>query len=99
MAKLKFDMAKSFKRDLRKHYLALIGEAWTEVSNCLLNGLPIPEKYQDHPLKGDKSGLRDCHIKPDIVVMCVKFSITVFTLLSLHRLTLMACSAIILIKP
>lgn len=98
MAKRKFDMAKSFKRDLRKHYLALIGEAWTEVSNCLLNGLPIPEKYQDHPLKGDKSGLRDCHIRPDIVVIYVKFPITVFTLLSLHRLILIACSAIILIK-
>ena len=69
MAKHKFQMAKSFKRDLRKHYLALIGEAWTEVSNCLLNGLPIPEKYQDHPLKGDKSGLRDCHIRPDLVLI------------------------------
>ena len=91
MAKRKFDMAKSFKRDLRKHYLALIGEAWTEVSNCLLNGLPIPEKYQDHPLKGDKSGLRDCHIRPDIVVIYVKFPITVFILLSLHRLILIAC--------
>ncbi|ACA31192.1 type II toxin-antitoxin system YafQ family toxin [Histophilus somni] len=69
MAKRKFDMAKSFKRDLRKHYLALVGEAWAEISNCLLNDLPIPEKYQDHPLKGDKSGFRDCHVKPDLVLI------------------------------
>lgn len=69
MAKRKFDIAKSFKRDLRKHYLALVGEARTEVSNCVLNDLPIPEKYKDHPLKGDKSGFRDCHIKPDLVLI------------------------------
>ena len=62
-------MAKSFKRDLKKHYLALIGEAWTEVSNCLFFVFLVPEKYQDHPLKGDKSGLRDCHIKPDLVLI------------------------------
>lgn len=42
--KRKFDMAKSFKRDLKKHYLVLVGEEWTEVSNCLLGGLPMPKK-------------------------------------------------------
>ena len=69
MTRRKFAMAKSFKKDLKKHYLHWVGEAWTEVSNCLLNGLPMPEKYQDHPLRGDKTGLRDCHIKPDLVLL------------------------------
>lgn len=32
----KFEMSNAFKRDLKKHHLALIGEAWTEVANCLL---------------------------------------------------------------
>ena len=26
---------------------------------------PLPEKYQDHPLKGDYKGYRECHIEPD----------------------------------
>ena len=26
---------------------------------------PLPEKYQDHPLKGDYKGHRECHIEPD----------------------------------
>lgn len=69
MAKRKFDMGSPFKRDLKKHYLALIGEAWTEVADCLLNAKPLPEKYQDHPLQGDKRGFRDCHIKPDLVLI------------------------------
>jgi len=25
----------------------------------------MPEKYQDHPLKGDMLGYRECHIEPD----------------------------------
>jgi len=26
---------------------------------------PLPEKYLDHPLKGDYKGYRECHIEPD----------------------------------
>ena len=26
---------------------------------------PLPEKYQDHPLKGNYKGYRECHIEPD----------------------------------
>jgi mRNA interferase YafQ len=26
---------------------------------------PLPEKYQDHPLKGDYKGYRECHVTPD----------------------------------
>lgn len=69
MAKRKFLLVKSFKKDLRKHYLSLASEAWVEVSSCLLNAIPIPEKYQDHSLQGDKNGFRDCHIKPDLVLI------------------------------
>ena len=25
----------------------------------------MPERYQDHPLKGDMQGYRECHIEPD----------------------------------
>ena len=25
----------------------------------------VPERYQDHPLKGDMLGYRECHIEPD----------------------------------
>ena len=28
------------------------------------NGL-LPSEYNDHPLAGDKKGLRECHIEPD----------------------------------
>ncbi|AHG66184.1 type II toxin-antitoxin system YafQ family toxin [Advenella mimigardefordensis] len=31
----------------------------------LIEGKPLPEKYRDHPLKGQWSGYRDAHIEPD----------------------------------
>lgn len=69
MTKRIFHLANSFKRDLKKHHLALIGAEWTEVSDCLLNEKPIPEKYRDHALTGNWKGFRDCHIKPDLVLI------------------------------
>lgn len=58
-----------FKRDLKKHHLALITPAWIEVLNCLLNGLPLPARYANHPLQGEWKGCMDCHIKPDLVLI------------------------------
>nr|WP_288998642.1 type II toxin-antitoxin system YafQ family toxin [uncultured Psychrobacter sp.] len=37
--------------------------------NCLTNDLPIPKKYKDHALTGNYKGFRDCHIKPDLVLI------------------------------
>lgn len=69
MIKRTFKATNAFKRDLKKHYLTLIEEHWAMVITCLANDTPIPERYQDHPLHGDKNGFRDCHIKPDLVLI------------------------------
>ena len=61
-----------FKRDLKKHHLELVHPAWAEVFNCLLNDVQLPEKYCDHALKGNLAGSRDCHIKPDLVLIYEK---------------------------
>ena len=36
-----------------------------EVVTVLASGKQLPEKYQDHPIKGDYKGCRECHITPD----------------------------------
>jgi len=33
--------------------------------DLLLSGMPMPQKYQDHLLKGEMRGYRECHIEPD----------------------------------
>ena len=40
-----------------------------EVVDMLLDGITLPAKYRDHPLKGDRRGYRDCHIQNDWVLI------------------------------
>ena len=35
----------------------------------LANRIPRPERYRDHPLHGDREGFRDCHVRPDWVLV------------------------------
>ena len=64
----------SFKRDFKKaHKQGLIGEndilEIEKITTCLANSQPLDPKYKDHPLKYDYEGFRDCHIKPDLVLV------------------------------
>ena len=36
-----------------------------DVIVMLANGRSLPEKYRDHALSGNRKGQRDCHIRPD----------------------------------
>ena len=36
-----------------------------DVMDKLINGQKLEEKYRDHLLTGDYAGMRECHIKPD----------------------------------
>ena len=40
-----------------------------EVVNALQHGEKLPERYRDHALKGDWEGHRECHIKPDLLLI------------------------------
>ena len=37
----------------------------TELINMLSYGKNLPDKYNDHSLKGTWQGFRECHIEPD----------------------------------
>lgn len=63
------DVTNQFKRDAKKHYLSLITPSWTEAIYCLCNDLPVPARYKDHQLTGNLKDFRDCHIKPDLVLL------------------------------
>ena len=61
---------KSYRRQYR--LLERRGYDMSLLDNVVLmlaNGETLPAKYRDHPLKGDKSGYRDCHIKDDWVLV------------------------------
>ncbi|MCM1578366.1 MAG: type II toxin-antitoxin system YafQ family toxin [Ruminococcus sp.] len=54
--------AKDFKLMLKRGYDE--NELWTVV-DLLANQVPLPAKYCDHPLIGNYAGYRECHIRPD----------------------------------
>jgi mRNA interferase YafQ len=56
--KMKRDVKRVAKRGKDLSKLAM-------VLNLLASGAQMPEEYQDHPLKGDMRGYRECHIEPN----------------------------------
>ena len=40
-----------------------------DVIDMLSKGMALPEKYKNHPLKGNLKGYFDCHILPDLVLI------------------------------
>ncbi|PAF43625.1 type II toxin-antitoxin system YafQ family toxin [Helicobacter sp. 11S02596-1] len=71
MSKYKIFYSKRFKKDLKKLSLADI-ELLSEILDRLANDETLELKYRDHPLKGGFLGHRDCHIKPDLVLIYQK---------------------------
>jgi mRNA interferase YafQ len=42
----------------------------------------LPERYRDHALSGDRAGQRDCHVKPDwVLIYKVRSEVLVLELL------------------
>ena len=40
-----------------------------EVVNALAADIPLPRRNFDHPLSGDWVDHRDCHIRPDLILI------------------------------
>jgi len=58
----------SFKKDYKK--LSNIDKKLLkEVITLLANGETLAEEYNDHKLIGNYLGCRECHIKPDLLLI------------------------------
>lgn len=53
---------KDYKRVVKRGYNTKLLE---DIILQLAKGEPLSEKNRDHPLSGDYSGCRECHITPD----------------------------------
>ncbi len=65
------DYSTQFKKDFKKITKKTIPDI-IEVGNVisdLQKGFTLETKYVDHPLSGNWAGFRDCHIKPDLVLI------------------------------
>lgn len=61
-SQFKKDVKRAEKRgkDLRKLRAVL---------ELLIDGSPLPTELNDHPLRGEFAGGRDCHVEPDWVLI------------------------------
>jgi mRNA interferase YafQ len=62
-----------FKRDYRRERSGVLSkrldQLLIEAIDLLAADRPLPQRYFDHPLSGEWSGFRDCHIRPDLVLI------------------------------
>lgn len=61
-----FKPSSDFFKGLKKHG---ISKPLLDVLGYLISGDPLPQKYLDHPLKGRYIGFRECHLKPDLLLV------------------------------
>ena len=71
------ERASAFKRDFKKTSLSPrhrqdLGALLTDVLGRLAQDLPLPEALRDHTLNGNWAGYRECHMKPDLLLIYSK---------------------------
>ncbi len=80
----KYDLVLSgrFKKDLKKSIKRNVDiSELNTVVEILLAGEKLPERFQDHGLSGNWTGHRECHIKPDwLLVYYIQDDMSVLTL-------------------
>jgi mRNA interferase YafQ len=66
----------AFKRDVKREMsgvnLAILSMALPSLLYALANDEPIPVRYRDHALTGIWNGYRECHVKPDLLLVYKK---------------------------
>ena len=60
-------MSRKIKNGVNKRFFIL--KNFSPASKLLLPKKELPEKYRDHALTGNFKGYRDCHVKPDLVLV------------------------------
>ncbi len=60
---------KDFKREKAGRHKKTLEALLTGAVTLLINDEPLPIANRDHPLAGEWNGYRDCHLRPDLVLI------------------------------
>jgi mRNA interferase YafQ len=75
------EQSAAFKRDAKREgkspNLTILNAVLPQVLADLANDIPLAAKYKDHALTGNWVGYRECHIRPDLLLVYVKIGETV----------------------
>ena len=72
----KIERTSQFKRDYRRElkgrHRASLDAVLVPVMIALANDQPLVPRYHDHALTGEWKDFRDCHVKPDLLLIYQK---------------------------
>ena len=74
---------KDYKREKKGKYREVLETLFVEVLVALANDNELAEKHRDHALANNWSDHRDCHIKPDLILIYRKPDINTLQLVRL----------------
>lgn len=68
------ELSTAFKRDYKRakanpRHAQDVPSLFESVALLLANDEPLPDSYRDHALIGDWKGYRECHLKPDLLLI------------------------------
>ncbi len=65
---------KEFRKDVKRvkrnpRHAQDINKILLHVKDLLVESVPLPNFYRDHALTGNWKGCRECHLKPDLLLI------------------------------
>ena len=63
---------RDYKRESRGRRRASLDDHLASIVEALANDQPLQPRHQDHALSGEWSDHRDCHVKPDLLLIYQK---------------------------
>jgi mRNA interferase YafQ len=60
---------RDLKRELKGRYRSVLADELDELIGLLAADEPLAAHHRDHALTGDWKDHRDCHVKPDLVLI------------------------------
>ena len=60
---------RDFKREMRGQHRRDLEDLLTAAVSLLAEDKPLPEKNRDHGLAGEWDDFRECHLKPDLLLI------------------------------
>lgn len=74
---------RDFKREMRGRHRRDLESLLTSVISLLMDDRPLTEKNRDHALAGEWRDFRECHLKPDLLLIYRKVNADILQLVRL----------------
>ncbi|MGE3921096.1 MAG: type II toxin-antitoxin system YafQ family toxin [Gammaproteobacteria bacterium] len=71
---------RDYKRELKGKHRKTLADDLIYVLNLLINDKPLDVRYRDHDLTGNWIEYRECHLKPDLLLIYRKLNTDILRL-------------------